>query len=1702
MAARSTLIVAGRSCELSATKKLEKLLFHSLISAFGDEAAGADAEFSQLTATFTKPSREDEFGLTFYSQIDNTPHLVRVQFNPTAEQFRAALRESLSHALNATRLSESEPSIDGRVAVVYVGQVVAQTGEWLLADSALAGYQVFSWLDSDAAQAWWPQLQKFPNIGDKLTLNLVTPLAGPETSWSAQKNGHTQKILSHVDVRMVQLTVHIDGSWRSNGKPVLLEPSQTASYEGIRGFVQLALDQHQVTQTAFDADGTPPLGCALSAPRPALYLFPGGGLGSPSSALFSLRGFAMLFGGSFTSQRPPVWWSMVRNLSKLDAVVLPDWSPSNLLTYRFVNDLIHSGINEAHIFGELILPPSLTSTPSETATDLLLTPPSSTTGPHESTWAGNNLASEALPTSTVLYFKLGWGELRLQPLAQRAGLMLLWTSTVHQDSHASPLRILLPTTQLPGATPVQGLGRLLKALVHVPQVLVHGSSVTSTVPGKSTHKPSSDSSSRSTSASKPTTTPLKSRAATVTSAPSTKAPPPKTSVATARPATERPSTARQTDMAPSLPKKTVPTSESKPQQRPSTAPTAKASPPAKTIPAKSTTRLSSKPTALLSKPSVPSTRPTGATKPPAPSTADRLATHSNLVASKQIPTTAHAKPRPKAPPTLPTVAPTKSDATVKGELSSSIPEEATPSDVSVIPTTLEVTPPPDVPKNMAIEVDQQLRDSLELAPMDPLMSGWRSMEQSLTTAAHVTPEISEPDDQNAPPVDYPTNAHQMAHPLQGYSDVYEVHKAEHFHEADESDTMDDIPVPSVDDEFPSIEPVKQPPAFAESTAVELSTSSSLPTAFIEGESRLPDEHFCAEEKKEADEVHASQGDARPYSNLSFSHPGLEDSSVSEALKLIDPAVTDSYPDGLHLTESGVDTSLFRPPCYPPSSDELVLPAELVNASQSESDYRPDEVNEPIFPNVTDSIAMSRPPFGVGYEEVEGVPHAYDDPVTESAPDFLADTLPKSTPFFSEQGNAEGDGLSDQFAHAVPVSPVQSTEGESSYPLDPQGDSLATFRHYEPFCAETPLNGVIEGDGAKSVQSLEEEYTHFQMRPGANLPDARDSIPQMIPDASENQQEYYQSSTKAVFNERSSPIVTGVSGLDVNVLEPDAKISGAEVTVGSEVSELVYHGPGSPERQSSDISDMDANDHELWASSAHSPSFPDYAHTQSHSAFAEREPFAIPVRDAVSTGFSEAVHESSDVNETNVMMDASPGALHHPPDSSYDSTNWHQQPIRLSADSLEEAQRENYVCDSNDPAPPAEDSVDSTTCVQSSHVSSVPFTAETLLEQVQTADSTTLDEAKGECVQEQADTPGIPMGFDHLVVDATGDHSVDAFNLGSPTSETSMDSVVHAGKADSDLHSPDDFHDDLVTSSVRREDHRGSDPTLGEHRTGENGYVHEYFTNGHPGLINGNHEAASEGNRINGSFVSPDQPASFPLSTSPASKMRITPELLTDVGATPIGNRSELVEPGMSPFIDPFDTQQSQLPADDAVRSHVSDQFDPIQAWGQPQGLPAPVVPSTANKGTSLTPAAPPVLPPGPPVYLDLIWVPSYLVRVPHQLAVEFFNRVRSRTYVLSGEALHPTIGEALIEGKSRWGSHDLETLFRTETPAPINVLPTDEPYEWSCWLRTPCGRADRETGESRLQAGGFHVLPAASLCDIEYSAGDTAFRCEGVRVDL
>ncbi|KAG8456458.1 hypothetical protein GDO86_002297 [Hymenochirus boettgeri] len=89
---------------------------------------------------------------------------------------------------------------------------------------------------------------------------------------------------------------------------------------------------------------------------------------------------------------------------------------------------------------------------------------------------------------------------------------------------------------------------------------------------------------------------------------------------------------------------------------------------------------------------------------------------------------------------------------------------------------------------------------------------------------------------------------------------------------------------------------------------------------------------------------------------------------------------------------------------------------------------------------------------------------------------------------------------------------------------------------------------------------------------------------------------------------------------------------------------------------------------------------------------------------------------------------------------------------------------------------------------------------------------------------------------------------------------------------------------------------------------------------------------------------------------------------------------------------------------------------------------------TANTGSGTSKVKSAAVPPGPPVFLDLVYIPNHSNS--KNVDVEFFKRVRSSYYVVSGN--DAAVGEpsravldALLEGKAQWGSNMQVTLIPT-----------------------------------------------------------------------
>lgn len=71
------------------------------------------------------------------------------------------------------------------------------------------------------------------------------------------------------------------------------------------------------------------------------------------------------------------------------------------------------------------------------------------------------------------------------------------------------------------------------------------------------------------------------------------------------------------------------------------------------------------------------------------------------------------------------------------------------------------------------------------------------------------------------------------------------------------------------------------------------------------------------------------------------------------------------------------------------------------------------------------------------------------------------------------------------------------------------------------------------------------------------------------------------------------------------------------------------------------------------------------------------------------------------------------------------------------------------------------------------------------------------------------------------------------------------------------------------------------------------------------------------------------------------------------------------------------------------------------------------------------------VPPGPPIYVDLAYIPNHCSA--KNVDQEFFKRVRSAYYVVSGNDssnVEPSrsVLDALLEGKAQWGSN-LQVIF-------------------------------------------------------------------------
>ncbi|NXA56935.1 MAP1S protein, partial [Nothocercus julius] len=111
-------------------------------------------------------------------------------------------------------------------------------------------------------------------------------------------------------------------------------------------------------------------------------------------------------------------------------------------------------------------------------------------------------------------------------------------------------------------------------------------------------------------------------------------------------------------------------------------------------------------------------------------------------------------------------------------------------------------------------------------------------------------------------------------------------------------------------------------------------------------------------------------------------------------------------------------------------------------------------------------------------------------------------------------------------------------------------------------------------------------------------------------------------------------------------------------------------------------------------------------------------------------------------------------------------------------------------------------------------------------------------------------------------------------------------------------------------------------------------------------------------------------------------------------------------------------------------------WDARHALGQrvPGAARAGAAPRGPQRGVPVPAGSRAAAPPGPPVYVDLAYVPgSWSARTVDE---EFFRRVRSLCYVVSGddhlkEGVMRSILDALLAGKHQWGTDIQVTLIPT-----------------------------------------------------------------------
>uniref|UniRef100_A0A0R3WK61 Mediator of RNA polymerase II transcription subunit 13 n=1 Tax=Hydatigena taeniaeformis TaxID=6205 RepID=A0A0R3WK61_HYDTA len=415
---------------------------------------------------------------------------LRALFQPELHQFQTAFEEAVAEAVDAVGSGVAV------VVVVYAGEVLHSTGEWLLADSTFSGEQLHMWLDSNAAAAWQPEIQKLttaPSGTEPINIVVCTPSAGAKTRWPmpTTSSGSIQFVMLSKS-RRLPVRLQTTASWRANGK-LPAAPSNATAFEALHALsgelARLHWEHQSKLLAEVDQEFTLAQRSFKDAP-PALYLLPSGhgGVQTQACGLFVVQGVNVLLGSAFASNKPPQWWQLVRSLDRLDTAIFPDWSAASIQSYRFLTKhLLHatSASYSANWLGCLFTP-----APIEPGVEspLLLTPPTTATAnvdPHRL----RHLSAQS--EHTRLFYKIGVGELSLRYLGSSVGVLLVWHPATGEGKGKSvlPLTIFLPVVHSPETSvlPASLLAGLVRMLRKVPEITVEGSNaITTAAPLKRT----------------------------------------------------------------------------------------------------------------------------------------------------------------------------------------------------------------------------------------------------------------------------------------------------------------------------------------------------------------------------------------------------------------------------------------------------------------------------------------------------------------------------------------------------------------------------------------------------------------------------------------------------------------------------------------------------------------------------------------------------------------------------------------------------------------------------------------------------------------------------------------------------------------------------------------------------------------------------------------------------------------------------------------------------------------------------------------------------------------------------------------------------------------------------------------------------------------------------------------------------------------